>query len=101
MPRYLYRVVYPGSAGVNEEGLYQAGSVKAGLGKSNFFDADNEHIKDTLREHLMKSTKSWSPWISFSDSLVATLAKALRFQYRGTKSGEVQIHVIDTLKIKK
>ncbi|KPI41429.1 uncharacterized protein AB675_9373 [Cyphellophora attinorum] len=103
MPRYLYRVTHPRSQGVNEEGLYRSGSVKAGLGLTNFFDVnkDCEHIKSTLTMHLRKQHTP-SPWISFSDSIVATLARALRFQQRKkTKPEDIRIHVIDTMNIRR
>ena len=100
LPRYLFRVTHAYSAGKNEEGMYQSGTVFAGTGKSNFFSSayDNKYIRETLRNHLHHKMV-WSPWISFTDSIASTLARATKSIRKGYPN--IKIHVVDTFQINK
>ncbi|ETN40242.1 uncharacterized protein HMPREF1541_04518 [Cyphellophora europaea CBS 101466] len=109
LPHYLFRVTHSSSAGTNNEGLYQSGTVASGLGKSNFFTSthDNKFIRETLRDHL-NNKKTSSHWISFTDSLPSAIARALKFKQKGypvrpptVKSSDIRFHIVDTFKIRK
>lgn len=62
-------------------------------------DHDPTNIKETLHKHLHHH-KFDSPWISFTDSFVATIARALSFRHSGIPTGDIKIHIIDTTNIK-
>ncbi len=76
LPQYLFRVNSDQSQGVNSPETLQSDGRACQIA-FNSFRRSTEELRSYLKRHLSHDKRHWSPFISFSSSLLATLRHAM------------------------
>lgn len=98
LPPFIFRVTHAESAGINEVGHFQSEALRhwGPDGKVNFFSLPRTEQIRQLDDHVSQFGFN-SHWISFTDSPLTAICRALQHIRRGRK--DIRLHVINTLKI--
>lgn len=100
LPPYVFRVAHDKSAGSSEAGHYRSRALQqlGEEGRVDFFSLSTDEQALQVGNHVSQVNFN-SHWISFTDSPLTAICRALQHQSR--KQTNIRLHVINTMKIKK